>query len=154
MWPNSQETADLVTFTEEILNGKLQFLCSVRTCATCVANFLRFSWVIDLSTFAKLVFPRSNIQKQPFRGVLEKRCSENMLQIYRRAPMPKYDFNKVALQLYWNHKATLLKSHFDMDNHTSEHLSSRTPLNGCFWTLKLTLQDSVHLPMFVKVQIW
>ena len=25
-----QETAGLVTFTEEILNGKLQFLCSVR----------------------------------------------------------------------------------------------------------------------------
>ena len=28
MWPNAQETADLVTFTEEILHGKLRFLCS------------------------------------------------------------------------------------------------------------------------------
>ena len=28
MWPNPQETADFVTFTEEILNGKLHFLCS------------------------------------------------------------------------------------------------------------------------------
>ena len=28
MWPNPQETADLVTYTEEILNGKLEFLCS------------------------------------------------------------------------------------------------------------------------------
>ena len=28
MWPNPQETADLVTFAEEILNGKLHFLCS------------------------------------------------------------------------------------------------------------------------------
>ena len=35
-------------------------------------------------------------QNQPFRGVLKKSCSENMLQIYRRAPMPKCDFNKVA----------------------------------------------------------
>ena len=26
--PNPQETADLVRFTEEILNGKLHFLCS------------------------------------------------------------------------------------------------------------------------------
>ena len=26
MWPNLQETADLVTFTEEILNGKRHFL--------------------------------------------------------------------------------------------------------------------------------
>ena len=29
MWPNSQEIADLVTFTEEILIGKLHFLSSV-----------------------------------------------------------------------------------------------------------------------------
>ena len=28
---NSQETADLVTFTEEILNGKLHFLCSEKS---------------------------------------------------------------------------------------------------------------------------
>ena len=40
------------------------------------------------------------IQKQPLRGVPRKRCSENMQQIYRRTPMPKSDFNKVALQLY------------------------------------------------------
>ena len=28
MWSNLEETADLVTLTEEILNGKLQFLCT------------------------------------------------------------------------------------------------------------------------------
>ena len=28
MRANPQETADLVTFTEEILNGKLRFFCS------------------------------------------------------------------------------------------------------------------------------
>ena len=28
MWPNPHETADLVIFTEEILNGKLHFLWS------------------------------------------------------------------------------------------------------------------------------
>ena len=28
MWLNPRETADLVTFAEEILNGKLRFLCS------------------------------------------------------------------------------------------------------------------------------
>ena len=38
--------------------------------------------------------------KQWFRGVLKKRCSEKMQQIYRRTPMPKCDFNKVAKQLY------------------------------------------------------
>ena len=32
MQPNPQETADLVTFTEEILNGKLHFLWSNIAC--------------------------------------------------------------------------------------------------------------------------
>ena len=46
-------------------------------------------------------------QKQPPRGAPRKRCSENMQQIYRRTPMPKCDFNKVALHLiaasdFWN----------------------------------------------------
>ena len=36
------------------------------------------------------------IQKQSSRGVFRKRCSENMQQIYRRALMPKCDFNKVG----------------------------------------------------------
>ena len=31
MWPNPQVPADLVKFTEEILNGKFQFLCSAPT---------------------------------------------------------------------------------------------------------------------------
>ena len=35
-------------------------------------------------------------KKQPPRGVLKNSCSENTQQIYRRTPMPKSDFNKVA----------------------------------------------------------
>ena len=46
-------------------------------------------------------FTRSTItQKQPSRVVPRKKCSENMQQIYRRTPIPKYDFNKDAKQLY------------------------------------------------------
>ena len=38
----SQETADLVTFTEEILNGRLdRFLCSVRTYQTTVMRHVK-----------------------------------------------------------------------------------------------------------------
>ena len=58
-----------------------------------------------LNIFAGDIYSK---QKQPPRGVVSKSCSENMQQIYRRTPMPKCDFNKVALQL-------------------------RTPLDGCFW---------------------
>ena len=48
----------------------------------------------------------SDVEKQPSRGVLMKRCSENMQQIYRRTLMSKCDC-----------KATLLKPHFDMGVH-------------------------------------
>ena len=40
------------------------------------------------------------LRKQPSRGVVKKRRSENMQQIYRRIPMPKCDFNKATKQLY------------------------------------------------------
>ena len=54
------------------------------------------------STLTKRVW-----QKQPPpRGFLRKMCSEDMQQIYRRTPMPKCDFSKVALQLYWNRTST------------------------------------------------
>ena len=42
----------------------------------------------------------SIVQKQSSRGVLKKRCSENIQQIYRRTPIAKCHLNKVALQLY------------------------------------------------------
>ena len=46
-------------------------------------------------------------QKQHFRVL--KRCSENMLQIYKKAPMAESDFNKVAI------KATLWHGHSLVD---------------------------------------
>ena len=48
-------------------------------------------------------FEWNNMQKQPSRSVLSKTYSENMQQIYRRTPMQKCDFNKVAKQLHWTH---------------------------------------------------
>ena len=42
-------------------------------------------------------FKAENIQKQPSRDVLKERYSENMQQIYRKTPMPKCNFSKVAL---------------------------------------------------------
>ena len=42
----------------------------------------------------------SNIQKQPLSGVLKKRFSENMQQIFRRKPMRTCDLIKVDMQLY------------------------------------------------------
>ena len=36
-------------------------------------------------------------------GVLRKKYSKNMQQMYRRTPTPKCNFNKVAKELYWNY---------------------------------------------------
>ena len=36
----------------------------------------------------------------PSVGVLIKKCSGNMQQIYKRTPMTNFDFNKAAKQLY------------------------------------------------------
>ena len=57
----------------------------------CSLYFVKSLWVLFLCQW-------NEEQKQPSRDVLRKRCSENMQQIYRRAPMPKSDFNKVAKQ--------------------------------------------------------
>ena len=65
-----------------------------------------------------LIFPHRSLkeavmQEQPSRAVLEKKCSENMQQIYSRAPMPKCNFNKIALQ----------------------HLFLGAHLKDCFWLM-------------------
>ena len=85
----------------------------------------------------------SDWQKQPFRGVLWKRCSENMQQIYKRTPMPKCDFNKVALQLYWNHTSAWVFSckfaAYFQNTFSKEHLWMAAPgLGRTKVNLKLT----------------
>ena len=47
MWPNPQETADLVTYTEEILNWKLNLLCSATLPWQAVANHVLNSALLD-----------------------------------------------------------------------------------------------------------
>ena len=39
------------------------------------------------------------LQKQPTRGVLRKRCSDNIQQIYTRIPIPKCDFKSVNTEV-------------------------------------------------------
>ena len=56
-----------------------------------VCQIFQKLWILKLKGMSLL-------QKQPSKGVLRKRCSENIQQIYRRTPMSKCDFNKFALQ--------------------------------------------------------
>ena len=98
---------------------------------------------------------QSTIQKRPSRGVDRKRCSENMQQIYRRTPMPKFNFNEFA-------KGTLLNSHSDMSVFLyiccifPEHIFLGTPLDGCFWQyLTKILRLTTILPVsMLFASIW
>ena len=89
----------------------------------------------EIRNFAFWKLVKYNIQKQLSAGILRKTRSENMQQIYRRAPMSKCDFNKVA--------ATLLKSHFGMWALPQiccmfqEHFFLRTPWRAASETLNI-----------------
>ena len=81
-----------------------------RLCDSCFpANFVNFlrtpfltehlRWLLLKGSYKLCLLLKCckcNIQKQPSRGILKKRISENIQQICRRAPMLKCDFNKVA----------------------------------------------------------
>ena len=56
MWPNWQETADLSIFTEEILNRKLYFLCSVKHLgkAQLILSVYSFNSLFQFENFEKV----------------------------------------------------------------------------------------------------
>ena len=57
MWPNPKFAADLVTFTEEIFNGKLHFLCSVvvnELKETTFKNIHQYSFLCTIDHFLKV----------------------------------------------------------------------------------------------------
>ena len=84
------------------------FFCAVipGTNSVVLMQVVRYSgsmivWII-LKKFCYTKMFKICFQKWRSRRVPKKKCSTNMQQIYRRAPMPKCDFNKVVLLLYWN----------------------------------------------------
>ena len=70
-----------------------------------VSPSIKFMYIMN-DTVEVTFTPCQEVQKQQPRGV-PKRCSENKRQIYRKAPMPKCDFNKVALQSHFGMGAPL-----------------------------------------------
>ena len=67
--------------------------------------FYLYIWLIYFQRFLSNIHSRNmsvlsiQCRKHPFRGVLIKRCSENMQQIYKRTPMPKCDSNFIEITL-------------------------------------------------------
>ena len=65
-----------------------------------------YSAIVKEGFGPKVIYCSSNSSSD--KGVLRKRCYENMQQIYRRTPTLKCHFNKVALQLWRDASVTSL----------------------------------------------
>ena len=74
-----------------------------------------------------------------------QRCSDNMQQNYRRTPMAKSDFNRVAKQLYGNHTSALVFS-------CKFAASCRTPFrkNTSGWLLLFFRYLKIHTTQGMK----
>ena len=87
MWPNPQIPADLVTFAEKILNGKLQFLCSIRqlTGFHCINN-------ARIRVFTN---PYSPVQKQNLRF-----CPFKILSLSRRTRVSENLYSRIFYTVF------------------------------------------------------
>ena len=102
--------------SEEILLRhflSISLLSNIISPSNCIRSFKR-NWLIG-----------SKVKQQP-RGVLSKRCFENMKQIYR----------KIALRY---RRSPIIYCAF------SEHLFVRTPLNGCLLPAANYYHKALHL---------
>ena len=95
---------DLVAIARSVFYGLFQSLYNILLCIFTIIQ-------------PELIIVTWYRQKQSSRGVPRKKCSENMQQIYRRTPMPKFDF---------------LKSHFGMSLSCKFAVYFRNTLGGSF----------------------
>ena len=86
---------------------------------------------------------RKQSQKQPSRGVPRKRCSENMQQIYRRTPIAKCDFNKVAIEITLQHGCSPVNLLHIFEKSFPKNTSGRLLLGPHIWNL---------LPEYIKAE--
>ena len=88
MWPNPQFPADLVIFPQEILNGKLHFMCRATT--QHFSNCLQLPQILEnnasasFSLFATLVLKQNHIIIQ-----ITKKLSSNEMTVQNKAKKVK-----------------------------------------------------------------
>ena len=89
---------------------------------------IRFSiyWLKHNWPYIFLISHGMHITEAAPQRCSKKQCFENMLEIYRRTPITKCNFNQVTKQLYWNHTLAWVFS--------CKHLLLRTPLGSCWFT--------------------
>ena len=111
MWPNPQETAELITFTEEIFNGKLHFLRSVKEIVLlpCVEKLLRkfknhhikkTSLLVEgISCFEKWLFVRNvKLNLESLLWTLRKKCPYS--ELFWSAFFPHFPAFRLTTEWY------------------------------------------------------
>ena len=111
MWPNPQESADLVTYTGEILNGKLHFLCSAFTKKASKKNFIFCSVTLHKNWSFALTISSVNVSKSAvsldlvtftkeiLNGKLHFSCSVSNINSYKYGNFIYCMSEKLAISL-------------------------------------------------------
>ena len=106
-------------------------------------------WLLSqYKSFTNICKTSLQSQKQSSRGVLRKRCSKNMQQIYRRTAMQKCDLGMKVQSNFSMGVLLWICCIF------SEHLFLRTPLDGYFWQLILNLISTYFRITFSLFTCW
>ena len=114
MWPNPQESADMVTFTEENLIRKLNFLCSVLNRK--VANSKNLKKKTNLISFYFFMFGK----KRDFLGIFCKTIYEDHI----KWTIPSLNFSFVDKRMKIPNVFVWTREHYCMSNYDSLKLGA------------------------------
>ena len=127
MWSNPQKTANFVTFTEEILNGKLHFLC-------CMSNpILRFWDTFALSPL--------NIDPIYFKNSRNPSCMDLLLASFKPSFM-NINFFETGISDLHKMISTIMKLHFTRESPKTKYY--RTTINLISIALVLNSLSSIR----------
>ena len=96
MWPNPQKTVDLVTFTKEILNEKLHFLCS----ASSVFFFVNFLFYIAFINSLLTTTTAALLKLQTLCYIVSRRLQSFHLQLDHRMVSLSKPFISLGHHIY------------------------------------------------------
>ena len=127
-------------------------ITSILTFKICKLTSLEYFLLPKRSVLVTVVSaPFKILQKQSSRGVLRRRFPENMQQIYRRTPIPKCDFKKVAKQqlflknifhLRFLLRFSILLVAFSTGTQVNQLLDKIVLCNYCSWFIELKDEGS------------
>ena len=156
MWPNPQFSADLATFTEEILNGKLHFLCSVCDCLINITSNLQ----LELPNVKIFSPDRASAMTGSKGGAAAKLRYQPESKILHQCPLslcetcPNTEFFLVCIFLYSDWSATAFST--DLLSFSEIHPDDSQPISWLFdkYDFKLVVRATKFQSIFLISSIY